>query len=668
SRARDVLTRSQGRVAGAAVPILATGRLVREASPTVTLTSWPAPQTQLLTFENAPPELNEVLRASFRITAADSWLFLIGSDGQAREVATRVLRAGASYLLLQKTETRNPAAGLQAVTTSCAGIYGLRIDVPMDVPDGLQVVLSILGLEAAKTLEVWPSGLPVPEWSGDGEAEWVAGQPIVLGVRTDHRLAKLNFAIDGIPQSEIKPAAGESPGAPIFVQLPILEPGQHRIEIAAETAEDPAAPLGTGSRTKRTTGLCGQLSFAIRDPRTSAAGQSGALSFAVLPASPSLEDIWEDRIEVHVAVPGRDSVHARITLRALGGKELFDRKIALPSPCTTEAWRREFAAVRNAAEEKYDDAQVCVLEFDGGALGRGRVTAERDFTPLRWAIRANGHRAVLIDSQGSADLTVSTVPVAAPALEQVVDPALALEGLAIGDSGALVVARSQHFEATTVVVPRQRANSFAALSGDRPQLAIPAREAQALATLASRAAMWERARLAGCSLAGLRRADVVEAIVARIMAAVAGGRWADAEEILGRQGPQAAAGNMRNLIANRADERAVGLVLSERVASCANASVADAERALRESLKPFVDVNDLETLAAFALRFAGSPDQARALVQESIGASGGYQARLNALIDGLLARPVVARAARYLVVATRALIPARDRHALPWGS
>ena len=670
-RARDILTRAQGRVEGATVPVLARGRIVTDAAPTVTLETWPTPQTRLLTFDGAPPELEAVLRAGFRIDAGDSWLFLIGSDGQARELGTRVLRARESYLLLQKTGTRNPVAGLgiRPVQVACAGIFGFRIDVPREVSRPLVDVLDILGLEVAQTLDVWPAGLPAPEWSGDGHAEWVAGHPVVLGIRGDRRITRVALTIDGAHQLDIEPPADAPIGAPVFVQLPLLRPGSHRVAVLAQTTDDAATEADPALDNGRASdGLRGELACVVREPRTTAVGQAGALSFSVVPATPSLEDVWEDRFEIHVAAPGAASVRCRLVLRGRGGQELFARTFALLSPCDSDVWRRTFAGPREAAEPHYDDAQVCTLDIDAGALGRARVTAERDFTPLRWAVRANGRRAVLIDSQGCADLAVYTVRCAAPSLEQSGDTAAALEGIEVEEGGALVIARSGRLEAATVVVPPQRVTSLAALSGRRPHVPTAPRDVSTISGLARMAALWERARLAGSSLAEIRRTSAVEALVGRLLSTVAGGRWGEAEEVLRERGPQAAAELMRGLVTNRPDERAVAVMLAGQLASVAEATIAEADRVLLSALRPFIRVPDLERLASYALRLAASPRQARTLVDGSADTTEAPDAQERVLTEGLLACPIVLRAARYFVVATRALLTAqgRDSRAMPW--
>jgi hypothetical protein len=160
----------------------------------------------------------------------------------------------------------------------------------------------------------------------------------------------------------------------------------------------------------------------------------------------------------------------------------------------------------------------------------------------------------------------------------------------------------------------------------------------------------------------------VETLVARITGVVAGGRWADAEEVLRERGPRAAAEMLRGLVANRPDERAVPVVLSERIGSTVGASVAQAERVFLDSLTPFVRASNLNALAPYALRLAASPGEARALVDE-LGETASSEARERVLIEGLLVSPVVLRAARYFIVATRAVAETseREHRALPWG-
>ncbi|WP_420127271.1 hypothetical protein [Longimicrobium sp.] len=665
-RARDVLARGQGRVAGQGGPLLARSRIISESWPAVVLSAWPSPEAPLLAFDGAPPELDAVLQSSFRLPPGDRWLFLIGVDGQARELSNRVLRPGESYLLLQRKEKRNTAVGIRTTDIAAEGVYALRIDVPQSVPDTLVSVLSMLGLEVAQTLEVWPAGLPAAEWTGDGRGEWVAGQPVMLGVRADRRMTHLNIALDGLPLVDVVLSPDLPLGEPLFVRLPVLQPGHHRLVFAARTVGGCEEPP---EEDQRAFGLRGELECVIREPRSAARG-AGALLLALHPETPSLEDVWEDRCEVHVAAPGAANIRCRVSLRSKGGQLQFGpRMVSLPSLTDSDAWRRLFAPVREAAEAQYDEAHLCVLEFDAGALGRARVTAERDFTPLRWVVREHGRYAVLIDSQGCHDLSVWSYSSAAPELAQPIDPATTAAGIEIGDEGALLVARCDDVEAATVVVPRQRVQTLAAL-GRRPQVGACRREAASIADLASLAAIWERARLTGSSLAESRRTEAVKALVARVISTIAGERWEPAEAQLRDRGPGGAADVMRGLVTNRPDERGVAAVLARDTAALAGAPQAEADQALVKAIQAFVKVPNVEELAPFALRLAASPESAIGLVRDPTGTVDPAEGRMRDLVEELLTHPIVVRAARYFLVATRATLPIdhREVRGLPWSS
>jgi hypothetical protein len=664
---RDLLSRSQGRAGGPSGPILARGRILSESWPGVRLEKWPSPHTLLLTFQGAPPELAAVLQSSFQMGAANQWLFLIGSDGQARELVGRVLRPGESYLLLQPEAVRSTPAGsgISIVHVNCDGIYGLRIDVPESVTDAVSSVLRVLGLEVATTLDVWPVGLPVADWSGAGRVEAVADSPLVLALRADRRITHIGFKLGDGPRATIPVVTEDSGGELAFLKLPCLEPGTHHLSLAAFTTDD-VAPHGSPSRDQESSRLRGDLEIIIRHARAQELSRAGVLSFALHPAAPSLEDLWEDRVELHVAAPGQTKVRCLVTLSDATHRQLLNRNLVLPLPLSSQEWRREFLPVRRAAEDLYDDAQSCTVHFDAGVLGRARMVAERDFTALRWVAREKGHRLYLVDSLGSSDLTVTAYSCAEPLTATPRPIAGVIAGLPIENSGALLIARSQGHESATVVVPKQIIRDFTALSGARPTLPSVPRQAAILLRLATTCGVWERARVTGSSLAEARRSAVVEAVTARIMSVVAGGRWADAEHLLQARGLDQVAVCMRNLVASRPDERAVPVLLTERLDKVANASLAEVEEVFLDVLNPFIKAKDLEDSARFALRLAGSPSMAlhfATTTHEDVS-----ERRSLELMEHLLQRPVLARAARYTVVATRALLSSGGVSSglLPW--
>lgn len=664
--ARDVLMRAQGRVTPPRGPLLARGRIVTEQWPGLTLSEWPKPGAMLLTFEQAPPELRAFLETSFRAPSGGRWLFAIGADGQAREQGARVLRPGASYLLLGPTRTNNPAGGLIPVGLSCTGVFGLRIDVPDAISESFAAVLEILGLEVAQTLDVWPAGLPVAEWTGDGSAEWLVGDAITLGVRADRRITELSVGIDDAPTVCLPPGENGT-GNVAFVTVPPLEEGRHQIVLRVRGPNAQSFQEEPGDERA----LEGALEVLVRPPRGSARDGTGVLSLLTQPQAPSLEDVWDGRCEFYVSAPGAATMRCRVTLTAKGKTEpLVHRQLhGLPIPLDTATWRDAFEhRVRDAASEHYDEAHACVLQFDAGALGQARIVAERDFTPLRWAVRDGGRVAALIDSGGGAGLEIHAYACDSPDIPRQLAPVEVAAGVSLELAGALLWARSGGAVSAVVAIPSQRVDSLAALSR-RPHVAACAREVGPIGRLIRVAAAWERARLAANPLAASRRRDAVNALLACAFESIAGGRWRTAEtnarsvvESVNGNSNQStdrawrAVETLRGLISERPDERGLAPAIALKSPDLAKASAAEREAAFREHVSAFVHSVDADRAASFAIRLSTSPSAAIAwTLAKSGNASSSVtlttrEGALESAINMLLSAPVVLRAARFFTL------------------
>lgn len=661
-RVSDFLMSSQGLVAGATAPILAKGRIMREIAPTVALSSWPEPQTKLLSFSGAPPELEALLHAGFVMNSADHWLFVIRSNGEAHELSTRVLRTGVSYLLLQKKEIRNPAAGLgiRAVKVSCKGVFGLRIDVPEQASDALTDVLAILGLEVAQTLEVWPAGLPVSEWSGDGYAEWVAGQPIILGIRADRRLVRLTATIDGIRQVDLELKAESVVGDSVFLQLPMLRPGPHQIRIAAHLGEEAKGITSPQSSDGcALPDLSGNLSCLIREPRTAAAGQAGALSFAILPKAPSVEDVWEDRIDIHVAAPGVSSVRCRVVLRTSDQRELLSRQFTLPSPCGTDTWRHHFGDLRSAADEVYDDAQSCTITFEAGALGRAVLSAERDFRSLRWAVRENGRRAELVDMQGNGNATAVAYLCSAPVQGSPLDLLALQRGVSVENEGKLLVARRDGQVAALIVVPRQNVQNFSSLLV-RPRVSPTGHSVAEMRKLIGLAQLWEGARLGGSTLSRIRQQACVQAIISAVFGALGGRTWETVEAQVrdGANLGQILSTAALTIAPGKADE-ATSEMFARRLQSLRFVSEDNLEERFVGMISWLTSDNSAIQCARFALLLTSSPLGACRWADVHPLSGRGPRDALAGYLDYLCGAQFIARAARYVRLQRLALLGAQ---------
>jgi hypothetical protein len=669
-RARDVLARTQGRVGTSNGPILAAGRILSESWPSVRLADWPTSTASLLHFDGAPPELRVLLDASFRIPPGDNWLFLIGADGQARELTTRVLRPGESYLLLQRQKTEKPAGGLIPTDIACVGVHGLRIDVPVRIAEHYGDLLAVLGLEVARTLEVWPIGIPIPDWSGDGTAEVLAGEPLTLALRTERPLSGIAIAVDGTAPSRFS-ALSDGDGDCAFIVIPPLPDGRHTVMIAATTADDPeggdALHLGQQSQVE---GLRGSLSILVRTPRpTGDGGETGAMSFAVHPRAPSLEDLWEDRCELHVAAPGVKSIRCNVGLVARGASTpLAERGFQLTSPITTATWRAAFRTqVRENMAETYDEAHGCVIGFSAGTLGCAHLSVERDFTPLRWVVRDGGAEVVLLDAQADRDTTVTVFDAQTPDVAHVISTDSAMSGLIVPNTGALFSASSASASVAVVAVPRQRITSLAEL-GQRPVVQQCRRSAADLERLVRIAAVWESARLGATSITSQRRDYAVKALRGCIIGTIAGDRWGRAEEQLeAHSDARHALDVMRTLVTSKPDEKGIVTVLWRRHEELAQAHPAHRGEIFVEAVLAFAHSGNARELAAFAFRLATSSHDATQVTlgdyQADRDQSEHKQTSVREALEALLAWPMLLRAARLAVLLLARVSKSSDRGA-----
>ena len=114
------------------------------------------------------------------------------------------------------------------------------------------------------------------------------------------------------------------------------------------------------------------------------------------------------------------------------------------SPVAPVIWKRHFERhfqKTRKAPRAYETARVCEIEFGCEELGAFTIRCEREFTPLRWAVRRYGqrHKARLLDeSRDATPPQVVRMAFEAPIVEEPLEFAQAYE---VPTAGGLYVAR-----------------------------------------------------------------------------------------------------------------------------------------------------------------------------------------------------------------------------------
>lgn len=516
-QAEESLTNSRCRVTGSSGRPLARGRLLNGAQ-RVPLAQWPKPDEVLLQFDHVDPQLEYLLRTECLLRPGPCWLFRIASDGLGYECRGMRVRSGERYLLVTVGARVDTGLG-KSVTLACEGVSAVLLDLPEAITAEWEEALRLLDLTQARSIEVWPAGLAALAWDNEGQGEWLASERPILAIRSDHRIDELAVGMDDDLPLTLD-LADSTPGEPIFIELPPLPLGVHSLRVIA----------GDSSKAE----LVGTLSVAmrVRPTRSWTPGTppQSALDVDVEPASPSLEQLWENKVAVIVRGPAGRYVRCRVQMLVRDAEApLFEKRLPpVGLPLSSEEWVHHLDAHLKhdkAAQRAYDDAQVCEVEFAADELGRFTLRCERAFTPLRWTLRQRkrGFSLRLHDDAGGADphleYTSFEFPTQTKALTtgSLVDPA----------PGGLYCASTSDFAASIIVPPEVRDPSHLQFAPQIEQAGSA--DVKKILRLLDFAHVWATARLPGNVFAQNRRDLVLRAMAMEVAASLAGSLWRNAE-------------------------------------------------------------------------------------------------------------------------------------------
>ncbi|HEY1559257.1 MAG TPA: hypothetical protein VGF71_00030 [Caulobacteraceae bacterium] len=493
----------------------------------VVLKTWPNANRPLVKFERHDAVVEGLLGSDCRISRGPSWLFRIGSDGIAREITGRIVRPGQSYILVGTDALPKPEGWIAETGIDCAGVSARRLDVPVGVSAQEIARLQSAQLQLAKTIRVWPAGLPGRGWNGEGSSEWLTTESPCLGLVHDHPIVGYVLSLDGGAEAIIEAGAV---GFPSFLRLAPLPAGVHFL--SARALRDPSLQREAPAPEAE-----GHLMLNVREPEPWHPGQPlhTGLIVTVDPNDGDLDTFWDDRISLTILGPESRQVHCRVTLAKSDGTEVLSATVgeAFNLPVLPAAWSRQFRkfAQHDDTAATYVEATAGCLIVEGEDLGEFRIPFERVVLPIRWQLRRQDSAvsARLVNDTGKEGMlpTVIRYDMRNPLLGNELSPREAAEPIQVGSPGSLLVASLGDYEDHVVISTTSRGSSLQDL-GVAPtfaQLESGAISApQALATLKR----WSDARLVG-PLAAVRLDQVKAGLVSAIYERICGEGWARSE-------------------------------------------------------------------------------------------------------------------------------------------
>ena len=522
---REILTGCRCRVAGSQGRPLARGRLVHGAQQ-IRLVRWPEPHEVLLEFERRDPQLDFLLRTECLLRPGTTWLLRIASDGLAYERRGLRVRPGERYVILSTDGPIDGGGHVIPIEVECEGVNAAILDLPKSLKEDWQESIQNLGLGQARGIEVWPVGLSAVAWDGEGQGEWLASERPCLAILADHPLESLRISIDSSPLHVFELATLEA-GESLFLELPLLPIGTHKLRFSASSS--------LAGETETIDGQEATIRILEDRPQTATIDHRGPLLVQIDPPHPTMEQLWDGEVEVHLQGPQNREVACRVSLlEGNGGGAILAKDLPpLRLPVSPEDWKDYFDnrfRNREEVQEAYDRAVDCVLEFGVGELGRFTLRCARPFTPLRWALRrkGNNYMARFYDDSGHTEHpTVSRAPFETPCSEESVP--FDAEFL-VPDHGGMYVARTRTYAAAIIVPPVLPQGFGLAALGLTPEIERWGRSTESALRVVEIAGLWNRARLPGNLLAVIRRQKVMSALASELFRLVCGDNWARAEK------------------------------------------------------------------------------------------------------------------------------------------
>lgn len=491
------------RVAGSDAPPLARGQLLYPDQQR-TLDAWPVKGAALLTLENGPEAINHVLAEECALSPGPTWVFgNVGTD-VVKEVRSKPVRPGRSYLLLATSPTDQSLTGLRAIEVACAGIDAYTLDVPARVDDDSAAQLRALGLNFIRDLDVMPIGPAPAEWDGEGAAEFLVGDEPLIRISSSLDVETFEFSLNGGPSASVRVGHAEGGRRVGYAAIRDLDIGRNEMRVVVR----PRA--GSGRVVE------GSLTMSVREAAASSELGSSRypLLLMVLPHGASLGELWQGDATVSVLGPPGAGVKVRVSLEGNKGRTLVERQIgALTLPISSQTWRRAFDQQFREVDQvsrHVDEAAACIIQVNHPDLGLAVERAEREFSPLRWAVGSDhtGDFARLVDNLEAAVPVVTSYSFRRPDVG--VSVQLDTQNTYRSGAGGLLIAQEAQCQTSIVLAPTVRGLTELGALRQPPALTDKPRSAQALGDWMRVCRLWAGAQLPGNVLAYHQRDTTIK--------------------------------------------------------------------------------------------------------------------------------------------------------------
>lgn len=495
----------------------------------VVLQSWPNDGAPLLQLEKPHPKIEQLLQAECRVTVGPIWLFRIGVDGIARQIKSCTVRPGCDYVLLTNKDSHPMHDSMSSCEVNCAGVTSFRLNIPTHVSVQMHSWLDDVGLSVARTIRVWPAGLPGRGWDGEGNSEWLTSEKPTLGLAYDHPVEAFVLQLKGDSEEHIVDTNGMTD--PKFVQLPSLPVGIHTLSVKAR--QNTALSQVINSRPAE-----GFAKLRVREPEPWTRGIAFHPGLIVTkdPLESDLDTFRRNEVRLSVLGPRGYFVSLVVELITADNTSILRKSVGndVGFPITPDTWFQRFERFLNRNSHidiQLDKAASVRLVVEGGTLGSCLIDFEREFKPLRWGTRRTRRDTFLqlADDCGyeGTEASVFRYNMESPLREIEVATDSVRAETRVEHPGSLFYAEHERHVDAVAVSTIANNNRFQGL-GLTPQIGTLKRDNQTMSNALNILKRWQEARQVGFQINN-RHQKVLDCILAAIYETICGSNWVEAE-------------------------------------------------------------------------------------------------------------------------------------------
>jgi hypothetical protein len=611
------------------------------------LKTWPNPKDPLIIFEKPNAQLDQLLQSECRRSQGRLWVFRIGRDGIAHEIASRIIRCDQQYVVVSEIALAVDLPCLAPCQAAFDGATMYRLSMPDRISNEDISKLDRLGLHVARVVRIWPAVFVSRGWDGEGHSEWLTTENPYFGIVHDHPAESYGLRLDDGPEIVI---GAKAPNVPTFVRLAQLSAGRHILAVAVKRP----IPLNPAHAARDAEGI---VALDIREPQPWVPGATLHAGMAVTfdPHDATLDEFWNEEVELSIFGPPGHSIHVSVVLFRANGDPTLKAQIGpFGLPLAQAVWSQKLRDfVKSEANTwAYLEASSAELTIRGEELGEYRIQLERLVNPIRWVCRRlrDEINLRLIDETGSDGAIVAQLfSFESPGIVQDIDVAAVIAGVDIRPPGGLYFAQNgERSDAIVVSSPHIEGGlQGLAFHTDLSRMDIAALNTK---QILHRLEQWMKSRMVG-PLAGLRRDRAVRGLCQSLYARLCGDRWGNAEAAFLAEPNSPSA--LNDIVAS-VDRLPGYAIVLQRDFEKLEHDVAERTRWFTAISAQFHVCAD-KRLVDFALQLAGQPHQ--------LVAMDGHQ--LDGLLREMSDRTVLLRGARLLALLTVAKRSGGPGSALP---